>query len=352
MEPITPDLVRDGHPYCLMLAATRLGLRWDMVPSPHRYKRRPPPPPWLRVYIGTERFWMRRQEILRQRDLDGPTALLNGAELHRIVDDKQLTKDLLAAAGVPSPAGRVFHRDQATDALLYAADQPFELCVKPNQGRQGDLVFPGLRTAHDVASAIAAVIRDYDDVLIERSMPGQVWRFIYVDGQIVGVKMSRPASVLGDGHSTVAQLIDAHRAERQRRQVVGHHDLRVGHAAEFMLARQGMTYDSAPEAGLRVYLHPASNGAMGADSISMPGLLHETYLQSALRGFKAIPGLLAGSIDMMVGDPTVPATADNHAVLEVNGRPGLLPYHYPWEGPPQDVTTPIVHLMMRLVEQG
>ncbi len=352
MDTITPDLVRDGHPYCLMLAATRLGIRWDMVPSRHRYRRRPAPPPWLRLYIGGERFWMRRQEILRQRHLEGPAVLLNGPEPHRIVDDKQLTKDLLAAVDVPTPAGRVFTRDQVTEALIYAADQTVELCVKPNQGRQGDLVFPGLRSAHDVATAIAAVIRDYDDVLIERSVPGQVWRFIYVDGQIVGVKMSRPASVLGDGQSNVTQLIAAHRAERLRRQVVGHHDLRVGHAADFMLARQGMTYDSVPAAGQRVYLHPASNGAMGADSISIPGLLHDSYLDSAMRGFKAIPGLLAGSIDMVVGDATVPATADNHAVLEVNGRPGLLPYHYPWEGPPQDVTTPIVHLMMRLVDEG
>lgn len=352
MTEITPDLVRDGHAYCLMLAATRHGIPWDMIPSEHYYKRKPVPPPWLRLYIGTERFYMRRQEILRQRTPDGRRVKLNGDEPHRIVDDKQLTKDLLTAAGVPTPAGRVFTRDQVTEALIHAAGLTGELCVKPNQGRLGDLVFPGLRTATEVATAIAAVLRDYEEVLIERSVPGQVWRFIYVDGEIVGAKLSRPASVVGDGRSTVTQLIEAHRAERQRRQVIGHHDCRVGHAAEFMLARVGMTYDSVPPAGLRVYLHPASNGAMGADSISIPGLPHETYHLSAMRGFRAIPGLLAGSIDMMVADPTVPATPDNHAVLEVNGRPGLLPYHYPWEGPPQDVTTPILRLMMRLVEQG
>lgn len=351
MAGIVLDPIVNGHAYCLMQAAIREGVDFDVVrgddpPSsfPHM--------PWLRLFIGGESFYAKRQMIMRQAVAGGPLVEVGGSDLHKLVTDKQRVKHLLVEAGITVPAGRVFHREQLDAAFFYAAELPGELCVKPNRGRLGDLVFPGLRTAESIAEALLAVGACYDEILVEQSRAGGVWRFTQVDGEIVAIKLSRPASVVGDGRSTIDALIDARKVERTQRAQGHHSDCPDGHATDFMLARQGLRRTDIPASGLRVFIHPASNMSMGADSVCMPGLPHDSYIPLMKRAFAAIPGLIMGSADVAILDATVPATPDNYAVLEINGRPGLKGHHFPWEGPAQDVATPILRLLKRLTGTG
>lgn len=351
MGGVVLDPILNGHAYCLMQAAIREGVAFDVVPGddpPSSF----PHLPWLRLFIGGECFYAKRQMIMRQLTQGAPLVEVGGKALHERVKDKHQVKELLAAAGISVPRGRVFRRDQLADAFFYAAEMPGELCVKPNKGRLGDLVFPGLTTADSIAEALQAVAECYDEIVVEQSLPGGVWRFTQVDGEIVAVKLSRPASVVGDGVSTIDDLIQVRKAERARRVFSHHSDCPDGHATDFMLTRQGMRRTDVPAPGRRVFIHPASNMSMGADSVCLPGLPHDSYGPVMKRAFAAIPGLIMGSADVAIRDAEQPAAPDNYAVLEINGRPGLTGHHYPWEGPAQDVATPILRLLKRLVEAG
>ncbi|WP_029010586.1 hypothetical protein [Azospirillum halopraeferens] len=344
---------RHGHAWVLREAAERAGIPTRVVAAdtwPRKCgtaERNPKASPWLCLPIGAEVFFFRHHGLSRGGFATGPAAPVNGTA-GLITKDKQETGKRLAAAGIPTPPGRVFAAADRAGALLYAAQCRGELCVKPNSGALGDLVFPGLRTAQEIDDAFRMVAAHYDAVLVERSMPGHVWRFFYVEPAVVGVKFSRPASVLGDGISSVAALIDAKHRERAARRVVGHFDIPEGHARTFMLARQGLHLDSVPAAGRRVFLHPTSNGASGADSISRPGAVHPGYRAMMERACAAIPGLKVAALDVMITDPAQPPTAGTVAVLEINAKPGLLPYHYPWEGPPQDVAGAVIGLLQRI----
>ena len=116
----------------------------------------------------------------------------------------------------------------------------------------------------------------------------------------------------------------------------------------FMLKRQRLTMDSIPPLGRRVFLHPASNGPMGADSVFIPGAIHPDYANWIMPAFEAFPDLLVGAADLIVRDPKAAPTPDNFCVLEMNTSPFLLPYHCPREGPPQDVCGPIIALLRGL----
>lgn len=357
LRPATLVRERHGHAWCLREAAEARGIRTRVVAG----DQWPPPGqearadidaayPWLCLPVGAEVFFFRFQGLSRGSFATGPQAWINGDTRH-LLADKQRTKDRLAAVGIPTPPGRSFAAPAIAEALLYAADCSGELCVKPVRGSLGDLVFPALRTAEEIVEACQAVAAVHDGILVERSMPGQLWRFLYVRPAVVGVKHSRPASVLGDGRSTVAELIEAKHRERAERRVVGHFPIPDGHARAFMLERQGLTPDSVVEAGRRVFLHPASNGAVGADSIARPGAIHPSYAEAMLRACEAFPELLTAALDVMIRDPAQPASANGYAVLEINSNPGLLPYHHPWEGPPQDVAGALVELLLRIARR-
>ena len=334
-----PLALLGDHDQCLREAAERMGVATESVAVKGQA--------WLKMRCA-ERTYFCRDHCLYHADAGGGPGEPLNRTAHAAATDKHRTKAILRLAGIPCPTGEAFPSTALDAALRYAAGLPGEICVKPNRGSLGDLAFPALRTADEVVEACVSVASAYDEILVEESVPGEVWRFFFVHPAVVGAKQGRPASVLGDGVRTIAELIDAKHKERVRRRLPGYSNIPEGHARDFMLARQGLTYGSVIADGRRVALHPASNGAMGGDSLSRPTALHPGYAPMMKRAFAAIPGLLIAAIDSVLVDPALPPTSDNFWVLEINTMPGFLPFHYPWEGPSQDICGAIISLLLRL----
>jgi D-alanine-D-alanine ligase-like ATP-grasp enzyme len=153
----------------------------------------------------------------------------------------------------------------------------------------------------------------------------------------VAVKISLPANVVGNGASTIETLIAVKNREREIRAVPGHHPIVIdaGLRATLQAARLSLAF--VPAAGRRVLLRRVSNGAVGADSIECAEAIHASYAGQVEAACAAIPGIRICAIDMVILDRQAPATPRNHWILELNSSPGLLPYHYPWQGRPQDI---------------
>lgn len=343
-DVMTPQ--RDKHSYFVQRAAIRHGITTDVHPG-DMVEGGDPAVRCLRLHVGDDFFFHYKQTILHQpAGTDRPT-LINSACVS-LLENKQALKGHLERAGISVPTGRVFRRPERRQAFLYAAEQDGELCVKPNLGQNGDLVFPGLRTAAQITEAIDAVLYNFDEVLIEQNLTGQAWRLMYVEPEIIAARVNRPASVVGDGRNSLAALIETRSRERDRRDLTGHYPTRDGHAIDFMLARQQLTRDSVPAAGRRVFLHPASNMRMGADAISCADTLHPDYRAEMRKACQSIAGLRTATLDVLIRDPAAPLRPDGHGLLELNSNPGLSAFHQPWEGPPQDAAGALVRLMMGL----
>jgi cyanophycin synthetase len=116
-----------------------------------------------------------------------------------IAGDKQLTRHLLAEAGLPvAPGGLATSLGRAL-ALFAQLGPP--VVVKPRGGRQGGHAFLGLETAEAVRAAYAAAVGDGadGDVVVERQVPGRDYRVLIVGGQIVAAAERVPAYGAGDG---------------------------------------------------------------------------------------------------------------------------------------------------------
>jgi len=223
----------DDHAVCLADAARRRGISTEVVFGTSWPLSRPKRP-WLRLSLSAQVFYFRLGRLLRAAQDGGLGRPLNGPA-HILTRNKQRTKEVLARAGFPVPPGRMFKIGALDQALLYAAEYSGELCVKPNRGGKGDLVFPRLRDADSILEACLAVAGGYEEVLLEASVPGEVWRYFYVHPNIVGVKYGRPANVIGDGKTALAGLIELKDAERERRCALGHFPIPSGPALTAML---------------------------------------------------------------------------------------------------------------------
>lgn len=343
---LAPVVPLNPHSQLLMKAAEQAGYQADFVPAVS-FTDNVEAPLGLKLRIGTRTFFHYRQFLYWSSPSGRLGPLVNGSSTE-LLRRKHHTKQVLAAAGIPVPQGALFTNHQLAAALSFAAEMPGEICVKPNSGSDGIMVYPRLRTFQDVANTVTLVCRNWPEFVIEESLDGEAWRFFYVRPQIVGIKLGRPASVVGDGNNTVRALTAEWNQRRHHRKVPGHTSPLDPIRLEYMLRYQGLTLDDVPANGRRIFLNPCSNGSQGADTLWRPGTLHQDHLAWMIRGFEAFPDLMIGASDVIIRDPASPPDADNFHVIEINSGPSLLPYSNPWEGPMQDVCGPIIALLAQL----
>jgi D-alanine-D-alanine ligase-like ATP-grasp enzyme len=336
----------DFHALCLQQAAIERGV-------PHVFGRLPKRPGreprlWLRLQPG-RRCYFYSHGSLRHGDPAQPEMIgdyLNGDAVP-LLFDKNLTKTLLRTAGLSTPLGSVFGPSGLGAALAFFRWLGRPVCLKPNEGRKGELAFPVVRDEQALEAAFTRIIAAGKEVLVEESVPGEVVRFFYVRPRVVAIKHSRCASVVGDGRRSIAELIAAKNRRRSERRLPGHMPIVLDENLLAFLAGEGRALGDVPAPGQRVPLSATSNGATGADSIECAASTHPSYAALIEKACAVIPDLAITAADVMVRDRTAPATPDNYAILELNGSPGVLPYHFPWHGRPQDVSGAILDYLVR-----
>ncbi len=268
-----------------------------------------------------------------------------------IAADKQLSKQVLAAAGIPVAAGVVARSAAEAAAALATLDGP--VVVKPLGGSQGANVTIGVRTASEAAAAYAKASAISDAVLVEALVPGTDYRVLVIDGQMAAAAQLRPAAVTGDGARTIGQLVAAANADPRR----GH-----GHSRELTrikldglalshLHSMGLDEHSVPAAGQMVTLRRNANLSTGGTSKDVTDVVHPD-VASMCRRAAAVAGLDVCGIDLRLADIGAPlrdrsglGPAQPCAVLELNACPGLRMHLAPTEGKARDVAAAVVDSM-------
>lgn len=267
-----------------------------------------------------------------------------GVSSRAAVDRKDLTKKLLQAAGVTVPRGEMFQSGQADEAVSYAASFGVPVVVKPRAGSHGVGVTTDLRSEADVRTAISALshtVHARRPFVVEEYITGADYRFLVVGDKVVSVVLRRPASVLGDGVSSVTELVLHKNRRRLENPQMRGSLIELNRNAMYWLRRQGLTVDSVPDDGQHVQLGSAGNVANGGDSVEVLDETHESLLDLAVRATLAIPGLDHAGVDL-VGDHRRSLDERPAAIIEVNSNPGTDLNHFPLFGTPRDVSAELV----------
>jgi cyanophycin synthetase len=266
-----------------------------------------------------------------------------------ISSDKDLTKSLLQACGVPVPEGRLV--DSPGDAWEAAEEIGVPVVVKPRDGNHGRGVTTELMTRGDVESAYHLALDEGSGVLVERFVRGNEHRLLVVDGRLVAAARGESASVLGDGHSTVTELINDQINTDPRRGTTDADPLNLillddDAAVRFELLRQGFKADSVPPKGKQVLIQ--RNGNVAFD---VTALVHPSIAAAAALAARVV-GLDIAGVDLVVEDVSRPLAEQRGAIVEVNAGPGLLMHLKPASGEARPVGKAIVESLFKPEESG
>ncbi|GAB4265305.1 cyanophycin synthetase [Thermincola ferriacetica] len=258
-----------------------------------------------------------------------------------IAGDKILTKQILSEAGIPVPNGGVARTEKEALDIMKRINNA--VVIKPFNGNQGKGVALNLRSEGEVKKAYAVATNYSDRVIVEKFITGRHYRLVVVDDRVVAASERIPASVTGDGESTIEQLIE--QANRDPLRGDGHEKpmtkIKIDPVVLMVLAKQNFVLQSIPPEGARVLLRENANLSTGGTAIDVTDNVHPENAALAVRAAKII-GLDVAGIDLVAEDIAIPLTSCNGAVIEVNAAPGLRMHHYPSQGKPRNVARAIV----------
>ncbi len=265
-----------------------------------------------------------------------------------IAQDKQLTKMMLSAAGIPVPDGREVEDD--ADAWEAAKSIEAPVVVKPVDGNHGRGVFMDLTEEAQVRRAFHEALKEGSGVIVERFASGSEHRLLVVGKKLVAAAAGDAAAVCGDGTHSIRELIelqlnsDPRRGEDETKPL---DSVRITALTIVALANQGYEPESIPKPGVNVIVRRNDNL-----SRDVTDLVHPSIAEHAVLAAQVI-GLDIAGIDLVTQDISRPLEEQGGVIVEVNAGPGLLMHLKPETGRPRPVGEAIIdHLFPDSADNG
>ena len=290
--------------------------------------------------------WGSKARRIQAAEMDRTSAIAES-----IAQDKDLTKRLLEAAGVPVPQGRPVV--DAEDAWSAMQEIGSAVVVKPRDGNQGKGVTVNIVSREHLMIAYKAAREISEEVLVERFVPGHDFRMLVVGNQLVAAARREPPHVLGDGVHTVRELVNQVNCDPRRGE--GHATsltkIRFDEIAHARLAVQGFTADAIPAPGTRVILRNNANLSTGGTATDVTEEVHPEVAARVVAAAQMI-GLDICGVDVVCETVQKPLEEQGGGIVEVNAAPGLRMHLAPSYGKGRAVGEAVIAAMFPEGEDG
>ncbi len=290
--------------------------------------------------------WGSKQRRIQAAEIDSTSAIAEA-----IAQDKQLTKKLLEAAGVPVPRGREV--DSPEDAWSAACEVGLPVVIKPKDGNQGKGVTVNITTREQLVAAYATATEFSDELLVERYIPGNDFRLLVVGNKLVAAARRDPPHVVGDGSLTIHELVD--QVNQDPRRGSGHATsltkIRFDDIALACLANQGLQATSVPLKGQRITLRHNANLSTGGSATDVTDDVHPDVAERAVAAAQMV-GLDICGVDVVCASILHPLEAQGGGVVEVNAAPGLRMHISPSFGKGRPVGEAVITSLFGEQENG
>ena len=298
--------------------------------------------PYYRLSEGTS--YIQLGHGIKQRRFQATVTDRTGILGHSIADDKDWTKQILGDAGIPVPRGQVCYSwEEALEAAAYVG---YPVVTKPLSGNHGRGVTTGISNEAELRDGYDAAFARHSSVVVESYIKGEDHRLLVINGKLVAAARRRPAHVIGDGRSSLRELIDAENQDPRRG--VGHENLltqiHVDEQTERLVEQAGLTMDSVIPDDEIVWLKSTANISTGGTATDITDDVHPEVKYAAERIGRLI-GLDVIGIDLLAETLTRPLEEQSAGVVEVNAGPGFRMHVSPTHGEGRPVGEHVVDML-------
>ncbi len=299
--------------------------------------------PWIRlndyslVQFGHGKYQKRIQATITSETSYIATALAG---------DKKGTHSLLKDMGLPVPLQAMFYDEEG--AVRGANKIGYPVVVKPLDANHGRGITININSDDEVREAFHVALEQGKSraVLAESFITGFDHRMLVVNNELVAVAKRVPGHVIGDGRSTIVELVDAVNADPRRG--IGHEKvltrIELDGQAKRLMDEAGYNQDTVLKANEKFFLRSTANLSTGGTAIDLTDVVHPDNREMAVRAVRAI-GLDIGGVDFITDDITHSYKDVGGAIVEVNAAPGFRMHVAPSEGESRDVSGKVLEML-------
>jgi cyanophycin synthetase len=261
-----------------------------------------------------------------------------------IAANKHATKKLLGDMGVPVPKGyRIRDIDELERTLNLVG---FPAVIKPLDGNHGRGASVGIKTLDGAKTAFEKA-REYSRwVIVEQQLEGADFRALVVNNRLIAVAERIPARVIGDGKSTIKQLIDEINSDPRRG--YGHEKVLTSIEIDGQTMRcikaNGYTLDSVLPKDEILYLKTTANISTGGTAIDRTDEVHP-HNAFLFERIARIIGLDVAGIDVIAPNVSDTLSENGGGIIEVNAAPGFRMHLSPSEGIGRNVAEHVIEML-------
>lgn len=281
---------------------------------------------------------------INQKRIQATVASTTSSIAVEIACDKEETKNLLEKAEIPVPRGTICYNADDLKAAISKIGYP--IVTKPVNGNHGKGATTNLRIWGDVIKGMEAAQKYSRAVIVEKFITGYDHRVLVINYKFCCAAKRTPASVVGDGRSTIQQLID--KVNEDPRRGYGHEkvltSIKVDEYTQKILLEKSLTLNSILNEREELWLKPTANISTGGTATDVTELVHPDNIFMCERIARII-GLDICGIDIITPDLSQAITEAGGAVLEVNAAPGFRMHLAPTDGLPRNVADPVINML-------
>jgi cyanophycin synthetase len=261
-----------------------------------------------------------------------------------IAANKDLTKQILDAHFIRVPEGIMVH---SLEALNEAVKQlGFPLVIKPLNSNHGKGISTNINALEKAISGFKLAQKTCREVIVEKYITGDDYRFLIVNYRVVAVARRTPAMIVGTGVHTVQALIDEVNNDPKRGSAHENYltTIKIDEATLQILEENGFSLSTIVPKDKVIYLKYAANLSTGGTAVDVTAEVHPYNLRLAERIARLIDLDICG-IDLISPDIKVPFNENDAAVIEVNASPGFRMHLSPNQGSARNVARPVIDML-------
>jgi len=261
-----------------------------------------------------------------------------------LASNKDETKRMLIAAAIPVANGVCIVDLEEVDAAIEKIG--FPLVFKPLDGNHGKGASINVKTKQEAYSAFDHAKKYSRKIIIEKFISGHDFRILVIDHRFIAAALREPAHIIGDGVSTIQQLIEIENCDPRRG--YGHEnvltEISIDRETYELLEKIKYSLDSILKKDEKCYLKGTANLSTGGTSTDITDLVHPSNIFIFER-ISRIIGLDICGIDIMATNLNEPLEVSGGVVLEVNAAPGFRMHLAPANGLARNVAAPVIDML-------
>jgi cyanophycin synthetase len=261
-----------------------------------------------------------------------------------IASNKDETKRMLGDAAIPVAKGVcIAYAEDVVDAVKKIG---FPLVFKPLDGNHGKGASINVKTIEEAHAAYEHAKKYSRKIIVEKFITGFDFRILVINNKFIAAALREPAHVIGDGVSTIQQLIDTENKDPRRG--YGHEnvltEISIDRETIEQLSKKNYTVETILAKKELCYLKGTANLSTGGTSTDITDIVHPHNIFIFER-ISRIIGLDICGIDIMGTNLNEPLETTGAVVLEVNAAPGFRMHLAPAKGLPRNVAAPVIDML-------